>query len=121
MIATQKRVNHEGLGFNGINEKAMNNKITFVKKIDMLELSFSSKERAVVKEEGRTLPLHTSYGRLHKGSDKGSSETKYTPTLGIINKSINQKKNKKSERYGSSKTLFVCHCCKIKGHINTIW
>lgn len=55
---------HEGLGFDGENEKATNNKITFVKAKNMVELACSSEGRATIDEGGNPLPFYPSCGGL---------------------------------------------------------
>jgi hypothetical protein len=71
-IVATSRVKHEGLGFDGRGENPMTMKTTFVKVKDMAELAYSFEESEIVKEEGSTLPLHPSYGKLKKGNDEES-------------------------------------------------
>jgi hypothetical protein len=61
------RAKHEGLGFDGREEKYMNTKTTFLKEKDIVELAYSSEKRAATNESFSTSPPHPSYGRLWKG------------------------------------------------------
>jgi hypothetical protein len=116
-IIVALRVKHEGLGLDGINEKAMNKKITFVNEKDMVELTCSLERTTTIKEEGSTLPLHLSYGRLHKGSDEESVKTHRASTLIGSGKPINRgKEENKIESPASNMASLVCHCCMRKGH-----
>jgi hypothetical protein len=57
-IVAKPRVKHEGLIFSCAKDKAMINKITFVKAKNEVYLAFSIGERATMNEYGSTLPLH---------------------------------------------------------------
>jgi hypothetical protein len=83
----------------------------------MEKLAYSSEEEKHMKEEGITLPLHPSYGRLHKGSDEESVKTQFALSLRRSGKKINWNKKTKSKKSASNKTSLVCHCYKKKGHI----
>jgi hypothetical protein len=52
-IVVESGVKPKSLGFNNGEEKAMNNKITFVKEKDTKKLVYSSKERATTNEESQ--------------------------------------------------------------------
>ena len=63
-IVVAPRIEHEGISFNGRGENPMTMKTTFLKVKDMVELASSSEYIEATKEEGKTHPLYTSYGRL---------------------------------------------------------
>ena len=87
------------LGFDYKEEKATKPKIMFVKEKDMEELDRSLEERETMKEEGSTLPLHPSYGRLKNCNDEEGEKTQPMPTLRRSGKKITWNKKTKSKRY----------------------
>jgi hypothetical protein len=56
LIVVEPRLKHEGLGFDGREEKIMSTKIIFVKEKDMAEFACSSEERVALNEDGSMLP-----------------------------------------------------------------
>lgn len=113
-IVVEPRVEHEGLGLSGPEEKAMTTKITFVKAKDVADLAFSLAKRET-NEYGSTLLLHPSCGKLQKCSDEESSKTHPSPAF-RSSKLISWSKMKKTKRRASDKTSLICQCCKKKGH-----
>jgi hypothetical protein len=87
-----------------------------LKEKDMVELDFSSKERATMNEGGSTTLIHPSCGILQKGNDEESENTQPTPTLRRSGKPISVSKKNKDQCYASCKPSLVCNCCKRKGH-----
>jgi hypothetical protein len=120
-IVVAPRVKHEGPGFNGKEENCMTMKTTFVKTKDMIELTCSSKGREAIHEGNSPLPPHPSYGKLKKGSDEESANTRSTLALRGSGKSISQGKNNKknTKRSTLNKESRVFNCCKKRGH-NTV-
>jgi hypothetical protein len=101
-------VKYEGLDFDGIGEKPMTMKTTFLNVEYMLELVSSSRERAIVSEGGSQLPPYPSCGRLKKENNENILKTHPTPSLKRRDKPINYgEKKKKSQRYSSNKTSLV--------------
>ena len=104
-IVAKLRVNNEILGFKGGNEKDMNNKTTFVKEKDMVELACTSEGRAT-DEEGNPLPPQLACGGLQKGGDEESAKAQPASTHRRCGKPINCGKKKKTKRSTSNKTSF---------------
>lgn len=63
-ILAEPRVKYEGLGFTSIKEKAMATKITFMKEIDVVELSYLLEEIEKINEDNDMLLLHPFCGGL---------------------------------------------------------
>ena len=60
-------------------------------------MSYSLEEIKIPKEEGSTLPLYHSCGKLQKHDVGENVETQPTPTLRIINKQSGENNKKKKE------------------------
>jgi hypothetical protein len=71
-IVAAPRVKHEGLGFDGRKEKAMNNKTTFVKEKDMEELACSLEGRATIMKVEAHYHLNLLVVDCKGGSDEKS-------------------------------------------------